>query len=52
MTFDDERDAEDAMRDLNNTTLVGSRIHIEWAKSSGRGPGRRSDECYRCGEVS
>jgi len=35
VTFDDERDAEDAL-ELQGHELHGSRINLEWAKASGR----------------
>jgi RNA recognition motif-containing protein len=34
--FKDERDAEDALSDLNNKSLAGQKIAIEWSKKSGR----------------
>uniref|UniRef100_A0A6B2LGK8 RRM domain-containing protein n=1 Tax=Arcella intermedia TaxID=1963864 RepID=A0A6B2LGK8_9EUKA len=36
VTFEDERDAEDAVEALQGHELVGGRINIEWAKQSGR----------------
>eukprot|EP01113_Clastostelium_recurvatum_P012449 TRINITY_DN1646_c0_g1_i2.p1 TRINITY_DN1646_c0_g1~~TRINITY_DN1646_c0_g1_i2.p1 ORF type:complete len:229 (-),score=21.34 TRINITY_DN1646_c0_g1_i2:73-711(-) len=53
--YDDERDAEDAIRALDNTDLDGSRIVVE--QSHGRrgggpgGPGGPSggDSCFACG---
>jgi len=38
--FDDSRDAEDAIRDLDNITYRGDRIRVEWTR--GRGPPRGS----------
>lgn len=34
--FKEEKDAEDAINELNNKSLGGSRIAIEWSKKSGR----------------
>ncbi|CDW81439.1 serine arginine-rich splicing factor rs2z32-like isoform 1 [Stylonychia lemnae] len=34
--FKDERDAEDAIADLNNKELGGQKIAIEWSKKSGK----------------
>ena len=34
--FKDERDAEDALRDLQGKDLGGLKIAIEWSKKSGR----------------
>eukprot|EP00011_Vannellida_sp_DIVA3-517-6-12_P008515 CAMPEP_0114634884 /NCGR_PEP_ID=MMETSP0168-20121206/16203_1 /TAXON_ID=95228 ORGANISM="Vannella sp., Strain DIVA3 517/6/12" /NCGR_SAMPLE_ID=MMETSP0168 /ASSEMBLY_ACC=CAM_ASM_000044 /LENGTH=210 /DNA_ID=CAMNT_0001846585 /DNA_START=116 /DNA_END=745 /DNA_ORIENTATION=+ len=39
VTFEDERDAEDAIRGLHNTEIGGARVNVEWA----RGGGKRSD---------
>jgi len=47
VTFEDERDAEDAIRGLHNTEIGGARVNVEWA----RGGGKRSDVCYECGEI-
>lgn len=55
VTFSDERDAEDAKKDLQGTELLGCKLNIEWAKESGRfsggrGGGRSKDfNCYECG---
>lgn len=38
VTFDDDKDAEDAVRELDDRNICGSRIRVEWAKSSGRKP--------------
>jgi len=38
VTFDDDKDAEDAVRELDDRNICGSRIKVEWAKSSGRKP--------------
>merc|ERR1711868_244463 len=35
--FDDSRDAEDAVRDMNGERLCGERVTIEMAKGGGRG---------------
>jgi len=53
LTFSDERDAEDAMHELQGTEIRGARINIEWAKGSGRFEPRKNvsaDGCYNCGE--
>ncbi|KAI9255725.1 hypothetical protein BDA99DRAFT_149128 [Phascolomyces articulosus] len=62
--YDDERDAEDAVRNLHGTRLEGDRIIVEFAKNKPRNNrgydrdrgGRRNDRfggerCYNCGEV-
>jgi len=36
VTYEDERDGEDALEKLQGYDLLGSRINIEWAKGSGR----------------
>eukprot|EP01125_Pyxidicula_operculata_P019799 TRINITY_DN720_c0_g1_i3.p1 TRINITY_DN720_c0_g1~~TRINITY_DN720_c0_g1_i3.p1 ORF type:complete len:124 (+),score=4.47 TRINITY_DN720_c0_g1_i3:211-582(+) len=36
VTFEDERDAEDAVKAINGTELFGSRVNVEWAKGSSR----------------
>ncbi|KAJ3413664.1 hypothetical protein HDV05_007732 [Chytridiales sp. JEL 0842] len=45
--YSDRRDAEDAIRDVDNTTMGGTKIVVEWAK----GGSKRSDsnECFKCG---
>jgi len=64
ITLDDERDAEDAMAELQGKELFGARINIEWAKGSGRydprSTGRDDSDmnvatqlaytCFECGE--
>ncbi|PRP78721.1 hypothetical protein PROFUN_13360 [Planoprotostelium fungivorum] len=53
--FNDPRDADEAVRDMNGRSLDGHKIIVERAKGSeGRGP-RREDEppagrCYNCGK--
>ena len=48
--FDDRRDAEDALRDLNGARLLGREIAVEWAKSEGRRTEPSdADSCFRCG---
>jgi len=39
--FEDEGDAKDALKELQDTELLGSRINVEWSKSSGRYTGRK-----------
>merc|ERR1719229_321543 len=36
ITYEDPRDADDAMRELQGTEITGCRINIEWSKESGR----------------
>lgn len=36
--FEDDRDAEDAIREMDDRSVCGSRIRVEWAKSNGRKP--------------
>ena len=43
VSFDDERDAEDALDKCNGKDLLGSRINVEWAKGSRGGPRGRRD---------
>jgi len=49
VVFDDKRDADDAIYELNNKDFMGSRIQVEYAKPTGRSivPGGRSDFGYR-----
>merc|ERR1719445_1882727 len=59
VTFSDERDAEDAMEGLQGFRIRGCRLHVKWAKESGRtnpkdssrdfGYRKRSFDCYSCG---
>jgi len=52
--FDEERDAEDALRAEHGKDLLGNAMVVEWAKSKGdrreRRAAPRSLECYECGE--
>ena len=64
--FDDERDAEDAVRGLDGTQMCGVRVRVEhstgrvrpkpWARGGGGGGGRDrggynpNDRCYECGD--
>jgi arginine/serine-rich splicing factor 7 len=50
--FHDERDAEDAIRDLQGKQIAGSTLNIEWTKESGRFKEKSvADEtCYECGQ--
>jgi len=55
--FEDKRDAEDAIKELDGATLLGRRIAVEWAKGPRRGSdssGSRDktdgDACFKCGE--
>jgi len=49
--FKDPRDAEDAIRETDGSTLLGNKIKVEWSKGrrNDRG-GRRNDGCYNCGK--
>lgn len=64
--FDDSRDAEDAVRGLDGTTIAGNRVRVEHStgrtrpkpwRGGGRGGGggrdfdRGNDRCYECNEV-
>jgi RNA recognition motif-containing protein len=49
VTFEDERDAEDAVSELHGREIAGCRINVEWTKESGRGRGK-DDLCYECGK--
>jgi arginine/serine-rich splicing factor 4/5/6 len=42
VTYADERDAEEAMKECKNKEVRGSRINVEWAKGSGRYDGSSS----------
>jgi len=55
--FDDKRDAEDAIRELDGATLLGRHIAVEWAKGPRRGSDSSSgrdkngDACFKCGDT-
>jgi len=64
VTFEDERDAEDAVRESQGRELCGGHINVEWSRESGRrsenpggdrerggrgGGGRRDNNCFNCG---
>jgi RNA recognition motif-containing protein len=40
VTYDNEKDGEDAIKELNAKEINGCRIAVEWAKGSGRYEGR------------
>jgi len=57
--FDDKRDAEDAIKELDGATLLGRKIAVEWAKGARRGSDSSTstsrdktdgDACFKCGE--
>eukprot|EP00735_Rhodelphis_limneticus_P001392 TRINITY_DN119_c0_g1::TRINITY_DN119_c0_g1_i1::g.14393::m.14393 TRINITY_DN119_c0_g1::TRINITY_DN119_c0_g1_i1::g.14393 ORF type:complete len:154 (+),score=21.39,sp/Q6K9C3/RZP23_ORYSJ/51.46/4e-26,RRM_1/PF00076.17/6.1e-13,RRM_6/PF14259.1/3.4e-08,RRM_5/PF13893.1/8.8e-08,zf-CCHC/PF00098.18/1.1e-07,zf-CCHC_3/PF13917.1/0.21 TRINITY_DN119_c0_g1_i1:37-498(+) len=49
VTFETERDAEDAVRELNDREMLDRPVRVEF--SSGRGRGDRGDDkCFECGE--
>ena len=47
LEFEDRRDAEDALRE-DGTTMAGSRMSVEWAKSERKSA--NSEDCFRCGK--
>jgi RNA recognition motif-containing protein len=53
--FEDSRDAEDAVKEMDGYRLSGRPIVVEWAKGKRRGGERASgggdrDACFKCGE--
>jgi len=60
ITYEDERDAEEAIKECNGKEVSGIRITVDWSKDSGRysGPSRdrndrrdkRDDKCFNCGD--
>jgi len=51
-TFEDERDAEDAVRELNGKKLLGERVRLEFAKGERRGSDRDRDSFRGAGASS
>jgi len=54
--FDDDRDAEDALHDMNGAKIRGVRISVEEARGGRGGAGGRSgpsgsDTCFNCGKT-
>lgn len=58
--FENEKDAEDALENLQSKEMGGRRINIEWSKKSRRfdeskrrrrsvSPRRKDGRCYNCG---
>jgi RNA recognition motif-containing protein len=41
ISYDDPKHAEEALKDLHNKDVQGSKINVEWAKSRERGRGER-----------
>ena len=55
VVFEDKRDAEDAVNDLDGRTLCGTKIRVELARGPTRG-GRAArlgltEKCYECGRI-
>ncbi|XP_028403813.1 serine/arginine-rich splicing factor 7-like isoform X2 [Dendronephthya gigantea] len=55
VVFEDKRDAEDAVRNLNGRRLCGCRVRVEIARGPTRG-GRAArlgltEKCYECGRI-
>lgn len=55
VVFEDKRDAEDAVRNLNGRRVCGCRVRVEIARGPTRG-GRAArlgltESCYECGRV-
>eukprot|EP00795_Rhopilema_esculentum_P014162 gene14162-5164_t len=55
IVFDDARDAEDAVREMDGRRVCGSRVRVEMARGPTRG-GRssrqnRDMQCYECGRI-
>jgi len=46
--FEDDRDGDDALKELDGSEILGHRVVVEWAKGRRRGPSER-DKCFRCG---
>ena len=44
--YEDQRDADDALRAVDGVRFLGERIVVEWAKG-----GRRTEECFKCGRL-
>ena len=55
LTYEDERDAEDAVKEMNGHDLQGEKIIVELAghrrndRQRPRGP-QSDDKCFNCGE--
>ncbi|EDO31305.1 predicted protein [Nematostella vectensis] len=51
--FEDRRDAEDAVRELDGRYICGQRARVELAKGPSRGRPRQAsnEKCYECGRV-
>mmetsp|Transcript_15044 Transcript_15044/g.25618 ORF Transcript_15044/g.25618 Transcript_15044/m.25618 type:complete len:151 (-) Transcript_15044:356-808(-) len=51
LTFENERDAEDALHSLQGKDLAGSKLNIEWARGKRKNEVRKEITCYECGET-
>lgn len=54
IVFEDARDADDAVREMDGKRVCGTRIRVEYARGPTRGGGRggrgaRSEKCHNCG---
>ena len=52
--FEDARDADDAVKEMDGKRVCGTRIRVEYARGPTRGGGRggrgaRSEKCHNCG---
>eukprot|EP00455_Lapot_gusevi_P054239 TRINITY_DN864_c0_g6_i1.p1 TRINITY_DN864_c0_g6~~TRINITY_DN864_c0_g6_i1.p1 ORF type:complete len:226 (+),score=45.31 TRINITY_DN864_c0_g6_i1:60-680(+) len=48
--FEDPRDAEDAIRDLDGKELLGKVVRVESSNGRRRSGGDRSEKCFECGD--
>lgn len=46
--FEDARDAEDAVREMDGKRVCGSRIRVEFARGPATGRKGREEKCYNC----
>ena len=54
IVFEDARDADDAVKEMDGKRVCGTRIRVEYARGPTRGGGRggrgaRSEKCHNCG---
>ena len=49
--FEDPRDAEDAVREMDGKRVCGSRIRVEFARGPVSGRKSRDEKCYNCNKV-
>jgi len=49
--FEDQRDADDAVRDLDGYNLHGTRLIVQYSRDKPRPEDRKNSKCFNCGSL-